>query len=76
MHNRNILSYLQSRRDDMFIAAHQYKYAVRTELKSVSATFFYKHCVPTGLRKGPKYLFNLHYNALTFVIKFAGKVEN
>ena len=35
----------------MFIAAHQYKYAVPTGLKSVSGTFFYKHIVPTGLKK-------------------------
>ena len=36
----------------MFIAAHQYKYAVPTGLKSGSATFFYKHIAPTGLKKG------------------------
>ena len=36
------------------------RYAVPTELKRVVQPLFYKHIVPTGLKKGPKYLFNLH----------------
>ena len=42
------------------------KYAVPTELKSVSATFFYKHIVPTGLRKLPNF-FYLHEVCATYV---------
>ena len=72
----NILNALQSRRDAMFIAArttsffspvgtiyfeaHQHKYAVPTELKKDRLSYFYKHSTPTGLKKLPKYLFNLH----------------
>ena len=33
------------------------EYAVPTELKRDGPSRFYKHIVPTGLKKGPKYLF-------------------
>ena len=36
------------------------KYAVRTELKRGGPSRFYKHIVPTGLKKLPKYFINLH----------------
>ena len=81
MHIWCILSVLQSRRDGMFIAArttsslspvgticfeaHQHKYAVPTELKRRWVTFFYKHIVPTGLKKLPNYFFNLHTGCAT-----------
>ena len=43
------------------------KYAVPTELKREETTFSYKHIVPTGLKKLPKYLFNLHTVCATFL---------
>ena len=41
------------------------------ELKRGGPHFFYKHIVPTGLKKLPKYLFNLHkVCATTSVVRY------